>query len=185
MGCFCRQVSTVLLCNRLPIELDVLRLPHGAAPDDAYLHRKVGLNSRLDALQAVILSVKMKHLDTWNDERRRLADHYTRGLSRIDEVKTPVVADGRRHVFHQYAICVPRRDELMAHLDANGVTTRGFYARPLHLQECFGLLGHKEGDFPEAERASREVLCLPIYPGLTDEEQDYVVEQIAAFFARA
>ena len=158
---------------------------HGAAPGDAHLHRKVGLNSRLDALQAVILSVKMEHLDTWNDERRRLADYYTRGLSRIDEVKTPVVADGRRHVFHQYTIRVPRRDELMAHLDANGVTTRGFYARPLHLQECFDLLGHKEGDFPEAEKASREVLCLPIYPGLTTEEQDHVVEQIAAFFARA
>ncbi|HUW54996.1 MAG TPA: DegT/DnrJ/EryC1/StrS family aminotransferase [Planctomycetota bacterium] len=163
-------------------ELRSLRV-HGSIPEEPYVHHTVGKNSRLDALQAVILNVKMKHLREWNDTRRRLADYYTEEFSTVDEVTPPHVEGGGEHVFHQYVIRVPRRDELQTYLKHRGVATRVFYPVPLHLQPCFKSLGGKPGDFPEAERASREVLALPIYPGLTMEEQDYVIESIRRFFA--
>ncbi|KPK98594.1 MAG: transcriptional regulator [Planctomycetes bacterium SM23_65] len=163
-------------------ELKSLRV-HGAIPDEPYVHHSVGKNSRLDAVQAVILSVKMKHLREWNETRRRLARYYTEGLAPVEEVTPPYVAEDGEHVFHQYVIRVPRRDKLETYLKHRGVGTRVFYPVPLHLQPCFKSLGGKKGDFPEAERACREVLALPIYPGLTREEQDYVVESIRRFFA--
>ena len=165
-------------------ELRSLRV-HGAAPGNPYLHRHVGMNSRLDAIQAVILSVKMKHLREWNETRRRLAQYYTERLAYTEEVQAPHVESTCEHVFHQYVVRVPRRDELMKYLGGQGVEVRVFYPVPLHLQECFASLGYKEGDFPEAERASREVLALPIFPGLTSEEQDHVVRSIWDFYAAA
>ena len=163
-------------------ELKSLRV-HGSIPEEPYVHHSVGQNSRLDAIQAVILSVKMKHLRKWNETRRQLARYYTERLAPVDEVTPPHVTGDGEHVFHQYAIRVPRREELRTYLKRRGVGTRVFYPLPLHLQPCFKSLGGKKGDFPETERACREVLARPIYPGLTTEEHDYVVENIRRFFA--
>ena len=176
-ACLTDQESLVDLLRSLRV--------HGTEPGQPYLHRHVGFNSRLDALQAVILGVKMKRLSAWNETRRRLAQYYTERLGYISEVQAPHLADRCEHVFHQYVIRAQRRDELMKYLGEQGVEARVFYPRPLHLQECFASLAHKEGDFPEAERASREVLALPIFPGLTSEEQDHVVRNIWDFYAAA
>jgi len=174
------------LTDHEPLAEDLRSLRvHGAEPGQPYLHRHVGMNSRLDALQAVILGIKMKRLKGWNETRRSLAQYYTERLAYISEVQAPHVADGCEHVFHQYVLRAERRDELMKYLGEQGVEARVYYPRPLHLQECFRPLGHKEGDFPEAERASREALALPIFPGLTGDEQDHVVRSIWDFYAAA
>lgn len=164
--------------------LRMLRL-HGE--EQKYHHQIVGINSRLDALQAAILQVKLRHLDEWTDARQRHAQQYElmfddAGLS--EQVETPLVRAGARHIFHQFVIRIRdgRRDALREHLRERGVGTDIYYPIPLHLQECFAYLGYKEGDFPNAERAAKETLALPIYPELTDEQQDYVVSAIAEFF---
>jgi dTDP-4-amino-4,6-dideoxygalactose transaminase len=171
--------------ERLAERLRRLRV-HGGATE--YHHQEVGFNSRLDTLQAAVLRVKLPHLDAWSDARRERADAYTRlfadaGLLEI--VTPPHIRPGVRHIFHQYVIRVPapQRDPLIAHLKSHGVGTKIYYPVPLHLQDCFAYLGHREGDFPESERAARETLALPIYPELTDDQQTYVVETIRRFFA--
>ncbi len=161
-----------------------LRL-HGGATE--YHHDEVGFNSRLDTLQAAVLRVKLPHLDAWSDARRERAATYTRMLSDagLEELVTPpYVQPGARHIFHQYVVRVDaaRRDALIAHLKSNGVGTKIYYPVPLHLQPCFAYLGHEEGDFPESERAARETLALPMYPELTNGQQEYVVETIRRFF---
>jgi dTDP-4-amino-4,6-dideoxygalactose transaminase len=170
--------------ERLAERLRRLRV-HGGATE--YHHEEVGFNSRLDTLQAAVLRVKLPHLDAWSDARRARADAYTRlfadaGLSEL--VAAPYVRPGARHIFHQYVVRVPapRRDPLMAHLKEHGVGTKIYYPVPLHLQNCFAYLGHREGDFPEAERAARETLALPIYPELTEEQQTHVVKAVRRFF---
>jgi len=147
-----------------------------------YLHHVVGFNSRMDELQAAVLLVKLRHLDRWNDARRERAAYYTQLLADVAAVTTPVVDARCQHTFHQYVIRAPRRDALLEHLRAGGVGARVFYPLPLHLQPCFADLGYQEGDLPEAERASREVLALPIYPELRAEEQEHVVEMVAQFY---
>jgi dTDP-4-amino-4,6-dideoxygalactose transaminase len=171
--------------ERLAERLRRLRV-HGGATE--YHHDEIGFNSRLDTLQAAGLRVKLPRLDSWSDARRARADAYTRLLSEagLDEFVTPpFVREGARHIFHQYVIRVPaaRRDPLLEHLKQNGVGTKVYYPVPLHLQPCFAYLGHREGDFPEAERAARETLALPMFPELTDDEQQYVVETFRRFFA--
>lgn len=149
-----------------------------------YFHEEVGLNSRLDALQAAVLNVKLPHLERWNADRRLCADRYrllfeSRGLT--DRVTLPEELAGNHHIYHQYVVRVPDRDRLMAHLDGLGLTTRVYYPLPLHLQPCFAFLGGRPGDCPQAERLSQESLALPIFPGLEAEEQERLVEAIAAF----
>jgi dTDP-4-amino-4,6-dideoxygalactose transaminase len=158
---------------------------HGGATE--YHHEEVGFNSRLDTLQAAVLRVKLPHLDEWSDARRERADNYTRLLDEADLrefVTPPFVREEARHIFHQYVIRVPatKRDALIEHLKQNGVGTKIYYPVPLHLQKCFAYLGHREGDFPEAESAARETLALPMFPELTDEQQQYVVETLRRFF---
>jgi dTDP-4-amino-4,6-dideoxygalactose transaminase len=160
---------------------------HGSATE--YHHEEVGFNSRLDTIQAAVLRVKLPHLDRWSDARRERAESYTRMLSEagLEEFVTPpYVVAGARHIFHQYVIRVHdgRRDALLEHLKSNGVGTKIYYPVPLHLQPCFAYLGYKEGDFPESERAARETLALPMYPELTREQQEYVVETVQRFFGR-
>jgi dTDP-4-amino-4,6-dideoxygalactose transaminase len=160
---------------------------HGGATE--YHHEEVGFNSRLDTIQAAVLRVKLPHLDRWSDARRERAESYTRMLSEagLEEFVTPpYVHTGARHIFHQYVIRVHdgRRDALLEHLKTNGVGTKIYYPVPLHLQPCFAYLGYKEGDFPESERAARETLALPMYPELTNEQQEYVVETLLRFFGR-
>lgn len=149
-----------------------------------YFHEEVGLNSRLDALQAAVLDVKLPHLERWNADRRLCADRYrllfeSRGLT--DRVMLPEELAGNHHIYHQYVVRVPDRDRLMAHLEGLGLTTRVYYPLPLHLQPCFAFLGGRPGDCPQAERLSQEALALPIFPGLEAEEQERLVEAIAAF----
>jgi dTDP-4-amino-4,6-dideoxygalactose transaminase len=152
-----------------------------------YHHKVIGLNSRLDALQAVVLRAKLAHLESWTTARQRKAQQYElmftdAGLN--EQVRPPFVRPGARHVFHQFVIRVPaaRRDALREHLRAHDIGTDVYYPVPLHLQECFAFLGYREGDFPAAELAAKETLALPVYPELTDQQQDYVVSQIAEFF---
>ena len=128
-----------------------------------------------------MLSTKLPHLDAWTAERRRIAKAYDAGLSKLDGIVTPVEPEGCEHVWYQYVIRTGRRDELKARLEAAGIESRVFYPTPMHLQECFRPLGLHEGDFPESERASREVLALPIFPGLTEEEIAHVVSSIRKF----
>jgi dTDP-4-amino-4,6-dideoxygalactose transaminase len=172
--------------ERLNERLRRLRV-HGGATE--YHHEEVGFNSRLDTLQAAVLRVKLPHLDAWSDARRARADAYTRliidaGLAEI--VTPPFIREDARHIFHQYVIRVPatRRDALMEHLKQNGGGTKIYYPVPLHLQPCFAYLGQAEGAFPESERAARETLALPMFPELTNEQQQYVVETVRRFFTR-
>jgi dTDP-4-amino-4,6-dideoxygalactose transaminase len=168
--------------DELARRLRLLRV-HGS--EVKYYHSMIGINSRLDSLQAAILRVKLPHLDKWSDARRANAERYDQlfedaGL--MEELGLPRVRAHTRHIFNQYVIRAgERRDALTRHLKQNEVGTDIYYPVPLHMQECFGYLGHEEGDFPEAERAARETLALPIYPELSVEQQSYVVETIRSF----
>lgn len=156
-----------------------------------YHHQFVGGNFRIDVLQAAILSIKLRHLDAWTQRRRQVAANYTRLLTEAgiapELVRPPTVpgcgdlTQTNQHVFHQYVIRTSRRDELMAHLQQRGIGAGVYYPVPLHLQECFSYLGYKPGDLPNAEKAAAEVLALPMYPELTDQQQERVVEEIARF----
>lgn len=156
---------------------------NGGDLNDKYLNREVGVNSRLDALQAAILRVKLKRLPEWNEARQMLANQYREELGKVSAVSVPETAPGNAHVFHQYTIRVPNRDDLRAHLAKRGIQTFVFYSRPLHLQPAMAFLGHKEGDFPQAERASREVLSLPIFPELSFVLQERIIREITMFFS--
>jgi dTDP-4-amino-4,6-dideoxygalactose transaminase len=157
---------------------------HGMEPK--YHHQEVGINSRLDALQAAVLRVKLRHLDSWTARRREAAGRYA-ALFRaegLDEVVTlPVERPGHHHVYNQYVIRVPAevRDALREDLTSRQIGTEIYYSIPLHLQKCFDALGHRPGDFPVAEAAARETLALPMYPELTEEQQRYVVGSIRQF----
>ena len=156
---------------------------HGGATE--YLHEEVGVNSRLDALQAAVLRVKLPHLDAWSQARRERAETYSLLLTNARlpfDLRVPFIRENVRHIFHQYVVRVPEhRDALVEHLRAHGVGVKIYYPVPLHLQECFRYLGYGEGAFPEAERAARETLALPIYPELRLEQQQYVVDVISRF----
>ncbi len=163
--------------------LHMLRV-HGE--ERKYHHRVIGLNSRLDALQAAVLRVKLPHLDAWTLARQRKAQQYELMFSDAgltERIGLPFVRSGTRHIFHQFVIRVRdgRRDALREHLRARGVGTDVYYPVPLHLQECFAFLGYEKGDFPIAEAAAQETLALPVYPELTPDQQDYVVSSIKDF----
>jgi dTDP-4-amino-4,6-dideoxygalactose transaminase len=162
-------------------KLRVLRL-HGGKPK--YYHSMIGGNFRLDALQAAILTVKLKCLDAWTAGRQQNASAYDELFARFgDAVKTPVVKPGR-HIFNQYTIRVADRDGLRNHLASRNIGTEIYYPVPLHLQACFANLGYREGDLPEAEAAAKSVLAVPIYPELTEAQQLYVVESCAEYLGR-
>jgi len=165
---------------------------HGSR--ERYFHDEMGWNSRLDGMQAAVLRVKMKHLEEWNRGRRERAAAYDARFTRAglrasngNDPRSPVQSleclPQAHHIYHQYVVRAQRRDELRKFLAERGVGTEVYYPLPLHLQKCFAYLGYREGDLPEAERAAREVLALPIFPELTDEEQNYVVETIAEFYS--
>ena len=158
---------------------------HGGEPK--YYHAEIGGNFRLDELQAAVLVIKLKHLDDWTRARQTNAAHYDELFRNADlgAVRVPERVPGCRHIFNQYVIRTPRRDELRAHLTAQGIGTEIYYPVPLHSQRCFAYLEHEPDDFPESRRAAEEVLALPIYPELTAEQREYVVRQIAAFFSAA
>lgn len=147
-----------------------------------YSHEMVGTNSRLDALQAAVLRIKLPHLEVWAEARRRHALLYDQVLSGVPGVRTPVVHPGNIHVYNQYTLRVDRRDELREHLAGRGIGNGLYYPKGLHLQECFAALGGREGDLPVTERLTREVVSLPIFPELVEGQILEVAEAIAEFY---
>ena len=141
-----------------------------------YHHPEVGFNSRLDTLQAVVLAAKLPRLARWNEARRQAAARYDQLLAGASGIEAPRTAPGNEHIFHLYVVRVPRRDEVLAKLNAEGIGAGIHYPVPCHLQGAFRSLGHKPGDFPVAERAAGEILSLPIYPQITADQQARVVE---------
>ena len=156
-----------------------LRL-HGGAKQ--YHHDEVGFNSRLDTIQAAILLVKLRHLAGWSAARRERAARYGELLQAVPAVRTPVVDADAEHIFHQYTIRAERRDALVAHLRQAGIGCAVYYPVGLHLQPCFADLGYRAGSLPETERAMAEVLSLPIFPELSDGQQDAVAGAIRGFY---
>ena len=175
--------------EQLAQKLKLLRV-HGSR--NKYFYDILGGNFRLDALQAAVLRVKLKHLDDWQRKRRERASYYDRiftesglaeeGLVQIPEALYRDSGTECFHTYHQYVVRVRDRDKLQEHLNEKRVSTAVYYPLPLHLQKCFSYLGYKEGDFPVAEKAAREVLALPVYPELTTDQQDYVVSSINEFY---
>lgn len=164
--------------------MEVLRV-HGGKPK--YYHALIGGNFRIDELQAVVLNIKLPHLDEWTAGRQRNAAFYDAALARArlgDAVRTPYARPGVRHVYNQYVVRVRERDALRRHLQSAGIGTEIYYPVPLHLQQCFAYLGHKAGDYPHSEQAAAETLALPIYPELTETQLQYVVDSIAAYYRR-
>ena len=151
---------------------------HGQNPK--YYYKFVGGNFRLDPIQAVALLVKLPHLEKWSQGRRDNAEYYNKKFEGT-VVQTPYISDDCVTIYNQYTIRVPRRDEVVAHLKENNIGCEIYYPLSMHLQECFQNLGYKLGDFPEAEKAADEVMAIPVYPELTDEMKDCVVETILAF----
>jgi dTDP-4-amino-4,6-dideoxygalactose transaminase len=159
---------------------------HGSQPK--YFHKWIGINSRLDTMQAAILLVKFKHLETWTQERQKKAERYRLLfkdlLSTVKGLTLPTIQYQNRHIFHQYVIRVPERDRLKKFLAEEGIGTDIYYPVPLHLQECYSFLKYHRGDLPNSEKASEEVLALPIYPELTENDQTMVADRIKAFYKK-
>jgi len=164
------------LYNRL-----VIMRNHGSKPK--YYHSYIGGNFRLDPIQAAALLVKLPRLDDWSEGRRHNAAYYDKKFIGT-VVETPYISPDCVSIYNQYVIRVPKRDELVTHLREKGIGCEIYYPVPMHLQKCFGNLGYSEGNFPEAEKAAKEVAALPIYPELTDEMKDYVVRHIVEFLFR-
>lgn len=159
---------------------------HGEGESERYYHARVGGNFRMDSLQAAVLLAKLPRLEEWTQRRIAIAARYGELLWDVEvsgRIVVPSVAPGRRHVFHQYVVRVRERDRVRARLAERGVATAIFYPVPFHLQECFAGLGYREGDFPAAEKAAKEVLALPIFPQLTDSEVERVAEELVGAVA--
>jgi dTDP-4-amino-4,6-dideoxygalactose transaminase len=152
---------------------------HGQA--SRYVSTEPGWNSRLDEIQAAILRVKLRHLPNWQKARQANAAKYSSLLTNVKGVRTPVIPEGYEHVFHQYTIRSERRDELQKFLTDRKIGTQIYYPIPLHLQPLYASLGHKAGDFPNAEHAAGEILSLPMYPELTEEKIERVAATISEF----
>ncbi|MCR5544169.1 MAG: DegT/DnrJ/EryC1/StrS family aminotransferase [Eubacterium sp.] len=147
-----------------------------------YYNYLIAYNSRLDAIQARVLDIKLDYLDGFNSRRTEIAAFYERELGNIEGVSTPQVRDGVTPVWHQYAICVKEKDELGKFLASKSIGSAAFYPVPLHLQKAFDYLGYKEGDLPVAEELTKETVCLPIFPELEQEELEYIVDGIKEFY---
>lgn len=184
-----------MLCVSDPLVAERARQLRTHGMPRRYLHDEVGWNSRLDAIQAAVLQVKLPHLAGWNRRRRELAARYDKlfrngalaapesSTSAQDGIVLPWTDPRATHIFHQYVIRVPKRDALREFLKEQGIGSEVYYPIPLHLQPALKELGYRPGDFPEAERAANEVLAIPMYPELREDEQDVVVEAIRRFYA--
>ncbi|HEV8177774.1 MAG TPA: DegT/DnrJ/EryC1/StrS family aminotransferase [Gemmatimonadales bacterium] len=165
--------------DALAERLGRLRL-HGGSRQ--YLHEEVGTNSRLDSLQAAVLLAKLPHLPAWNEARKRNASRYTAAFNGHPDICPPYVDPANDHIFHQYTLQVPRRDQLQAHLKASGIGHAVYYPLALHLQPCFAHLNYGRGSLPVTEAAMGSVLSLPIYPELARAQQDTVIEAVQSFY---
>jgi dTDP-4-amino-4,6-dideoxygalactose transaminase len=155
---------------------------HGSSSKEKYLNLVSGINSRLDTIQAAILRVKFKYLKKWTQKRQEIAKYYNQKLSGVGDVIIPEISSERTHIFHQYTIRTKYRDKLQKYLKEKGIPTMIYYPLPLHLQPAFKYLGYKKGDFSESEKAAQEVLSLPIYPELSQKEQDFIIRKIKEFY---
>lgn len=189
LGCLGDGGMAVTNDPALAERMKILRV-HGSQPK--YYHKLIGGNFRLDTIQAAVLNVKLDHLDGWTKQRQENANRYRllfqqSGLVQKGRVRLPeaVYRDAgvkHYHIYNQFVLRVDRRNDLIAHLKAKGIGSEIYYPVPFHLQECFRYLGHKEGDFPESERAANETIAIPIYPELTTAQQAEVVEAIRTFY---
>lgn len=155
---------------------------HGSV--QTYFHEEVGYNSRLDALQAAVLLAKLPHLAAWSAKRRENAAFYTAAFADITDIVPPYIDPANESIYNQYTIRVDKRDALKDHLKAKGIGHSVYYPLPLHLQPCFAYLGYKEGAFPESEKASKEVVSLPVFPELTTAQRDEVVAAVRSFYGK-
>jgi dTDP-4-amino-4,6-dideoxygalactose transaminase len=151
---------------------------HGSSKQ--YIHDEIAYNSRLDSLQAAILRVKLRKLNSWIEKRIEIAKRYNEAFQGTDIV-TPKTGEGNTHTYHQYTISVPDRDGMLNYLGEKGIGSRVYYPVPMHLQPCYKDLGYKQGDFPISEKAAKTVLSLPVYPELTEEMIQYVIDTVLAF----
>ncbi len=189
LGCLGDGGMVVTNDSELAERMRVLRV-HGSKPK--YYHKLVGGNFRLDTIQAAVLNVKLNYLDGWTKKRQENATRYENLFKQTGSVRTgkvhlpvPVYRESvakHYHIYNQFVLRVERRDALLAHLKEKGIGSEVYYPVPFHQQECFRYLGHKDGDFPESERAAKETIALPIYPELTEEQQGEVVEAVARFY---
>lgn len=166
---------------------DRIRILRGHGSRQRYYYEVIGMNSRLDSIQAAILRVKLAHLNEWANARRRNAERYRKLFGQFDllhRVALPGTPEGYGHVYNQYTIRAPKRDELKEYLGTRGIPSEIYYPLPLHVQHAFAYLGYKAGDFPHSEEAAQQVLSLPIYPELSEEQQNRVVSAIADFYKR-
>jgi dTDP-4-amino-4,6-dideoxygalactose transaminase len=172
--------------SELADRITMLRM-HGER--EKYVHQVTGINSRLDSLQAAVLTVKLKYLETWCEQRIDRAREYSNLLQQTTLVRDgvlsiPALPTDKSHVFNNYVIRAKSRNELKQFLAQQRIQSEIYYPLPLHLQPCFAGLGFKQSDFPESELAAREVLALPLYPELTRTQQQFVVKQLQSFYQR-
>ena len=147
-----------------------------------YEHMLEGFNSRLDTIQAAILRVKLRYLERWTEQRLVNVMYYRENLLNVPQVKLPEAAEDRQHVYHQFVIQVPNRDELQSMLKDKGISTGIHYPLPLHLQPAYSYLKHSAGDFPAAEKAAQQILSLPIDAEISAEEIKYITDSIQSYF---
>ncbi|MDP2927657.1 MAG: DegT/DnrJ/EryC1/StrS family aminotransferase [Candidatus Omnitrophota bacterium] len=158
-----------------------LKILRNQGNKNKYYHLVLGRNNRMDTIQAAVLDIKLKYLDLWNKSRQQVAQYYNRNLAGLD-IKLPIVPVYSTHIYHQYTLRAPVSNKaFVEHLQAKGIDSRIFYPVPLHLQKCFKYLGYKAGDFPQAEKAAKQTFTLPIYPDLTGEEKDYIIQSVKEF----
>lgn len=157
---------------------DAARAMRNWGSDEKYQHPVLGFNSRLDSIQAVVLKAKLSHLAEWNRQRQAAAANYSRLLADVEQVACPKVASGSEPVWHLYVVRVKDRDRVFRELQVAGVGAGIHYPVPIHLQGAMSDLGHSVGDFPNTERASQEILSLPIFPGISEDQQLFVVEKL-------
>lgn len=173
------EAGAIVTNNQQLIETIKMFRDHGQK--EKYYHSMVGWNARMDGFQGAVLSVKLKHLDQWNQSRRKNASLYDKLLADLPPIVPPVEADYARHVYHIYAILIDNRQQLMDALAKEEISCGIHYPVPLHLQAAYSSLGYKEGDFPIAEKCASQLLSLPMFPELTTEQIEYIVEKIKSF----
>lgn len=150
-----------------------------------YVHEFVGYNYHMHGFQGAVLNIKLKHLDKWNERRLAIAKKYNDGLKGVGDIETPEIESNVKHVFHLYVLRTEKRDDLIKHLNDSNVYPGIHYPYPLHLQESYKDLGYKQGDFPIAEQYAPKLISLPVFPEMTDEQVNYVIERVKAFYMEA
>lgn len=158
---------------------------HGSSPKEKYKNLILGTNSRLDAIQAAVLNIKLKYLDGWSRKRREKADYYTKSIKKITkEIIPPEILQDRNHVFHQYTLRIGqgKRNKIVDYLNSKGIPTMVYYPLPLHMQTALSYLKYRKNSFPKAEKTSKEVFSLPIYPEIPKSDQDFIIKSIEKYF---